>query len=126
MPAADYGKNYRLLTPGDFKAVFDDVNWKASTQLLTALCKKNSSNNARLGVIISKKNYRLAVQRNRIKRLIRESFRHDRDKMDGLDIVVLVRKGFQDVDNRTVTEQLTKLWKRLQRNVQKSQNGSQA
>ena len=77
-------------------------------------------------MIISKKNYRLAVQRNRIKRLIRESFRHDRDKMDGLDIVVLVRKGFQDVDNRTVTEQLTKLWKRLQRNVQKSQNGSQA
>ena len=126
MHAADFGKTYRLLTPGDFKTVFDDVNWKASTQLLTALSRENSSNKARLGVVISKRNYRLAVERNRIKRLIRESFRHDRHKLDGLDIVILVRKGFQDVDNRTVTEQLTKLWKRLQRNVQKSQNGSQA
>jgi ribonuclease P protein component len=46
---------------------------------------------ARLGLAIAKRQIRKAVARNRLKRLVREAFRHDRVRLDGLDLVVMAR-----------------------------------
>jgi ribonuclease P protein component len=54
----------------------------------------NSNKNARLGIIASKKTLPLAVDRNRIKRIIREKFRQHNIKFCKLDLVVLVRRDF--------------------------------
>ena len=53
--------------------------------------------------MIGKKNVKLAVQRNRLKRLIRESFRHNQETLAGWDIVVIARKGLGELENPSCT-----------------------
>ncbi len=64
-------------------------------------------------MVIAKKHVSGAVQRNRIKRLIRESFRQVAAGFAGLDLVVLARKDADKLDNRALTEKLNGLWKDL-------------
>ncbi len=68
---------------------------------------------ARLGLAIAKKHLRKATSRNRIKRLIRESFRLHQSRLKGLDLVVLARPGLEQVDNRTLLQSLERHWQRL-------------
>lgn len=55
---------------------------------------RNYLNNARLGIIASKKSLPNAVDRNRVKRIIREAFRRHNVKLCKLDMVVMVRRDF--------------------------------
>ena len=66
---------------------------------------------------MAKKHLRRAVQRNRIKRLVRESFRRHRSELAGLDIVVLVRPGIAEADNTTLLAALDHHWERLRRDA---------
>jgi ribonuclease P protein component len=60
---------------------------------------RNCENNARLGIIASKKTLPNATDRNRVKRIIRETFRQHNIKICKLDMVVMVRRGYsQKVD----------------------------
>lgn len=60
----------------------------------TLICKQNFSNESRLGISVHRK-IRGAVKRNRIKRIIRESFRLYRKQYPhSMDIVFAVRPGF--------------------------------
>jgi len=54
---------------------------------------QNDKNGARLGIVTSKKKLPKAVDRNRIKRIIREIFRQHDIKAHGLDLVVMVRNA---------------------------------
>ena len=76
----------------------------------------------RLGIIVAKKHIKLAVQRNRIKRLLRDSFRNKRDSLPHLDIVVLAKKGLDQLDNAECVQELDYLWRKL---VRKSPQFSQ-
>lgn len=61
----------------------------------------NAKNNARLGIIASKKTLPSAVDRNRVKRFIREKYRQHNIKLCKLDMVVMVRRDYsQKVDTR--------------------------
>ncbi len=64
--------------------------------------------------MFSKKNLKLAVQRNRVKRRVRETFRHEQN-FPALDIVVLGRRGLVELDNQTLNATLTELWTRLRK-----------
>ena len=81
------------------------------------LYRASSGKPARLGLAVAKKHVRRAVARNRIKRLIRESFRRHRDLLEGLDIVVLVRPGVEKADNATLLAALNRHWRRLARDA---------
>ncbi len=80
------------------------------------LARENGLDHPRLGLVIGKKNVKLAVERNRLKRLLRDSFRLNQQKLAGLDIVVIARKGLGDLENPELHQQFGKLWKRLLRN----------
>jgi ribonuclease P protein component len=108
-----FTRNDRLLCAGDFSRVFDGVEARASHRHLLILSTPNNLDHHRLGLVISKKNVRLAANRNRIKRLIRESFRHQPEPESGLDIVVLARKGLDQLDNQDLSSILHAQWLKL-------------
>ena len=54
---------------------------------------RNGKKNARLGIIVGKKTLPGAVDRNRVKRIIREAFRQHGIKQCKLDLVVMVRRA---------------------------------
>lgn len=65
----------------------------------------------------SAKRVRTAVGRNRLRRLIRESFRHSDIRLEGLDIVVLVKDSAARAANAEITASLGKHWARLPRSA---------
>ena len=107
-----FSKSYRLITASDYRQVFVKPK-KASTPELNFLYVKNNQSTSRLGLAIAKKQLPLAVDRNRVKRLIRESFRKHRLQLNSLDIVVMARKSLLNMDNTQVRQQLDKLWGQL-------------
>jgi ribonuclease P protein component len=111
-----FGREKRLLTPRQFKAVFDSPNGKVPGKNVLLLARDNELDHPRLGLVIGKKSVKLSVERNRLKRQIRESFRLSQDSLVGWDIVVVARKGLADLDNAELAQQFGKLWKRLARN----------
>jgi len=110
-----FGREKRLLTPRQFKAVFDSPSGKAPGRNVLLLARDNDLEHPRLGLVIGKKSVKLSVERNRLKRQIRESFRHHQESLVGWDIVVVARKGLGDLENGELAQQFSKLWKRLAR-----------
>ena len=54
---------------------------------------RNGKKNARLGIVASKRILPGAVQRNHVKRMIRETFRQHSIRLQQLDLVVIVRSS---------------------------------
>ncbi|RRW17797.1 ribonuclease P protein component [Stutzerimonas stutzeri] len=115
-----FGREKRLLTPREFKAVFDSPSGKVPGRNVLLLARENDLQHPRLGLVIGKKSVKLSVERNRIKRQIRETFRHHQLELAGWDIVIIARKGLADLDNPELAKQFAKLWKRLSRNPAKT------
>jgi len=114
-----FARDLRLLNAQQFKSVFDAPDSRAGGRDILLLARKNGLKQPRLGMVIGKKSVKLAVQRNRLKRLIRTAFRLNQQALAGLDIVLLARKGLAEQDNSEFTRQLESLWPRLLRKLAK-------
>lgn len=85
------------------------------------LASPNRLQTARLGLVISKKNVKRAVQRNRIKRQIRERFRQFPQRegpeldLSGLDIIVLARKGADGLSSQRIAKKVGRHFRSLAR-----------
>lgn len=80
--------------------------------MFTVLSRENRKKDARLGLAISKKNCRLAVQRNRLKRIVRESFRSHKDRLSGLDVVVMCQAAAPRASNKKLFDSLAAHWQK--------------
>ena len=114
--SADFPASLRLLTAEDYKRVFNNPV-KLVCPPFTLLAVPNHTQCARLGLIVAKKNVRRAVDRNRLKRLARESFRLNQQQLPSYDIVLLARRGSSQLANKVLFEHLEQLWIRLQKRV---------
>ncbi|GGB16724.1 ribonuclease P protein component [Agarivorans gilvus] len=103
-----------MLTPMHFKHVFSNPV-RVGTPQLTILAKPNTLAHPRLGLAVSKKSIKLAVGRNRIKRLVRESFRLHQHQLPAVDIVLISKHGIADLSNQEISKMLEKSWRRLSR-----------
>jgi ribonuclease P protein component len=121
-----FTKSLRLLCASDFKPVFDNAPFRASHQYFLILARLNDQTIPRLGLVMAKKHMRLAVERNRMKRLIRESFRLHQEELSGLDIVVLSRKGMDNLSNNDFSQQLNQQWQRIFKKLRHHRLTSQA
>nr|WP_202119752.1 ribonuclease P protein component [Pseudomonas otitidis] len=110
-----FGREKRLLVPRQFKAVFDSPSGKVPGRNVLLLARDNALDHPRLGMVIGKKSVKLSVERNRLKRQIRESFRHNLELLAGWDIVIVAKRGLGDLENEELKQQFGKLWKRLAR-----------
>ncbi|MFB1015955.1 MAG: ribonuclease P protein component [Alteromonadaceae bacterium] len=109
MVSYKFVRDSRLLTPSDFQTVFTKPIRFGSSHV-TILITPNLSKRNRLGLAIAKKRIKLAVQRNRIKRQIRESFRLNQHKLPHIDMVVMVKSGTDGLENNEINQQLEKIW----------------
>ncbi|GAB2729023.1 ribonuclease P protein component [Halomonas garicola] len=117
MSPQGFPRTLRLLSAGDFRYVFAQADLKIHAKGMLVLARFNRCGHARIGLVAGKKNVKLAVERNRFKRLARESFRLRQEKLPTVDVVLLARRGVDDMDNAMLQRQLHGLWKRLQRDA---------
>lgn len=100
----------RLQNKKDYDYVFADAN-KIVTSEFILLHRENCLGHARIGLALSKKMIAKACQRNRLKRVLRESFRVH--ILPPIDIVVLARHGVAKADNTSINANLDKAWNKL-------------
>lgn len=110
-----FPREVRLLTAGDFRRVFDQADFKAHGGQLMVLARENDLGHPRVGLVVAKKVVKRAVGRNRIKRIVRESFRHKQHDMPAIDCVVMARNGISDLDNADLRKLVDQLWTRLRK-----------
>lgn len=114
-----FRKTDRLLSSSDFSGVFDNAAYKISHPQFLILARTNTRNHPRLGLVIAKKNVRFAVQRNKLKRYIRESFRLKQHYLPPIDAIVLARRGSDQIANDQLIKTLGKLWNRVAKRAEK-------
>ena len=119
MTSAAFPAQLRLRHPKEFKRVFDAADIRVSQPQILILAKRNALPYARLGLVVGKKNCRLATQRNSVKRILRESFRHRQLDLAGLDLIALARKGIADLDKAQINLIASNLWHRVSRQCEK-------
>lgn len=108
-----FKKDKRLLDAAAFGRVFKKAT-RSQDKWFTVLCRDNEQDVARLGLAISKKQCRQATGRNRIKRIVRESFRQHQAALMGLDVVVINQPAAGAAGNQTLFDSLTAHWRHCQ------------
>jgi len=103
-----------LRKPEEFSSVIR-YRCSASSEWLQIFAKPNGLVQPRLGLIVAGKIERLAVRRNRAKRLLREAFRARTQELAGLDLVVRVRGRLGQSDSAGKKAQAEELMIQLQR-----------
>ena len=75
----------------------------------------NEAGGARLGLVVAKKLAKRAVQRNLVKRIARDVFRHARATLPPYDLVLRLSARLDDVTRRAMREEMFGLFERLPR-----------
>ncbi len=119
-----FTKQQRLLEAKEFSALFADAPIRASHPCFLLLCNFNNTEKARLGLVIAKKQIKKSHDRNRLKRLIRESFRLQQHKLPLIDAIVLARKGADALSNSEIQVILHGLWKRISKRATQNPIGA--
>ena len=107
-----FQKQKKIKNKADFQFVYNQKT-KISQKFLIATYKKNNFSYPRLGVTVSKRVSKLAVTRNKIKRIVREQFRLNQARLPKIDIVIIMRPEAVKLSKNALQEQINKLWKKL-------------
>ena len=112
-----FSRQYRLLKPAEFELVFQNPI-RSGDECFRILARENGIGCHRLGMAVSKKNCARAVDRNRIKRVVRENFRTTMANQvvsETLDFVVMPTTRAVKNNNKVLSDSLSTHWKRLNR-----------
>jgi ribonuclease P protein component len=113
MPESGFPKEERLRKRRDLDRVFKEGKaFKGPT--FNSYVLSNTLGRPRIGIVVGRK-FGGAVQRNRIKRLLRESYRLNKGLIEaGLDIVLLPKPG-RETNFKLVEEEFKRLVERIRR-----------
>ncbi len=118
-------KHAKLLKATDYNHVFDKPV-RSSDRYFTVLARPNKLLQARLGLVFTKKRIKLAVARNRLKRISRESFRFlllgqaEQDTVNA-DYIVLAGPQCLKATNQQLFHSLENHWQQLKKKCTKLQ-----
>jgi ribonuclease P protein component len=107
--ALGFARRSRLLTPAQFDAVYA-TRLRVVDGMFSINAARNTLGYPRLGLSIGSKAVGNSVERNRVKRQVRESFRHEAGTLPALDLVVGARNGARTAHNARLRESLAALW----------------
>ncbi len=106
-------KKYRIVKPAQYKFLFNKPKRVINNHFII-IAKKNKENYSRLGLVISKKSIKLSVQRNRIKRLVKEYFRTEITCGNhAIDFVVIAKKDINIKSNKQLLISLNRNFRKL-------------
>lgn len=118
----------RLTAQAQFRNVFQQPV-VSSDAWFKVLARPNGLELSRLGLAVSRQVDPRAVERNRLKRIVRESFREhytpDADR-NPADLVVLPRREAVTISNVQLRERLSRHWARIDERLAASAARSQA
>ncbi|TFG37447.1 MAG: ribonuclease P protein component [Syntrophobacterales bacterium] len=110
MKKQSFGKNERVRKRKDYLRAYQE-GVRISSVNFAVILNNNGTETRRLGVTVTKK-VGNAVKRNRIKRLVREFFRLNKDKLpDSHDIIVIARRDVSSLKYQDVCVELEKLFR---------------
>gem|GEM_PF-758465 len=107
-----FPRSARLLSSAEFQHVFRKPK-KFHSRFFSLFVACGSQSHSRLGLAVSKKSLPKAVSRNRVKRVVRESFRKNQWQFCSLDVIFVARHDLRLSDNEQLSNELTRLWKKL-------------
>jgi ribonuclease P protein component len=109
----------RLTDKPQFDAVHR-LGQRASDALFQVITRANDVGRARLGLAVGVKAAGNAARRNRLKRLVRESFRHRQQDLPPVDVVINARAGAARSGNDAIRASLAAHWDRIVRRCARS------
>ena len=110
MPRAGFPASARVRAKVEFDRVFKDG--KRSADPMLALHRLDDGAAPRLGLAVSRKVDPHAVGRNRIKRVLRDAFRHARPRLGEGAYVVVARPAAAQADNARLRDAFLRLLQR--------------
>ncbi len=114
-----FPKTGRICRRKDFNAVFKNTTlWPQRSGVFVLHLKKNCLGHPRLGLVVSRRVSKKAVERNRIKRAIRESFR--RHPQGDLDMVVVCKPGVNALTHAQLNQFLQAGWEKIVQALKRS------
>ncbi|MEO8417215.1 MAG: ribonuclease P protein component [Methylophilaceae bacterium] len=117
MPITSFPSRVRLIKTDDFSSVFN-FRKRISGRFLAIHYQQNQYGWARLGLIVGKKTARLAVNRNYMKRVLRELFRKQQSQLQSVDLVVRTQKPFARMDYQLVEQEFAELLSKLHHQIE--------
>lgn len=123
-----FDKSKRLLTPAQFKHVFDNPIKKIHSTHFLLFVANNTNNHPRLGLAITKKKLKNATDRNLVKRITRQIFRHHQHKIAQVDVVLIVKMRLpnkDELDNVAKKQLIHHELKMIFNKLQQSKNQAQ-
>lgn len=109
---ASFPRTARVLKPAEFLALRRNSR-RISVGHFHAEASASERDTARVGMAVSRRVSKRAVVRNRIKRQVRESFRHCMGTLPSFDVMVVARGSAATQDNAVLRTDLQRLWQRL-------------
>jgi len=103
----------RLKSRQQFDRVFDHKKCNSRDKFFIVYACPNNEKVSRLGLVVSRRVSTRAVDRNRIKRQIREDFRQSVTKLENLDYVVVARNAALKETGAAIRASLQQHWKQL-------------
>lgn len=102
----------RLRRAADFAAL-RHASGRLDTRFFLIRYRATEADSARLGLAVSRRVSKRAVDRNRIKRNVRESFRLVRARLPALDLLLIARQQAATAAGRALRADLDAAWFRL-------------
>jgi ribonuclease P protein component len=107
-----FHRRNRLLLPAEFRHVFDRAD-RSGDRYFTVLWRASNQQDPRIGFAIAKKRIARAVDRNRLRRLARESFRQHGHQLARLDMVILAQSAASQASNAELFRSLERHWRKI-------------
>ena len=102
----------KIVKTDDFSSVFN-LRKRIASQHLVMRFRFNVANVPRLGLIVSKKTAKLAVQRNYMRRVLRELFRFNQQQLPIIDLVIQVQEPFKKPEFMLIKQEFEILLSKL-------------
>ena len=118
-----FARRYRLTKTDEFSSVFGFRRAiRGKLLMLHYQPRPEGMTEPRLGLVVGKKLLKHAVDRNRLKRIVREQFRLRRASLPGVDLVVRLAVKPKPLDGKQIADDIVALFDKLHRPRPKREN----